>query len=45
MGEDELRKEGMGADEDIDQRMGQGQLSTPRGAISLHTYEHFYYDP
>lgn len=37
--------EGTGGDEDIDQRIGQGQLSAPRGPISLHTYERFYHDP
>lgn len=35
----------MGGDEDIDQSMGQGQPSAPKGPISLHTYERFYRDP
>ena len=38
-------KEDRGGDEDIDQSVGQGQPSAPKGPISLHTYERFYRDP
>lgn len=36
---------GTGGDEDIDQSVGQGQPSAPKGPISLHTYERCYRDP
>lgn len=38
-------KEDTRGDEDIDQSIGQGQPSAPKGPISRHTYEHFYRDP
>lgn len=36
---------GHGGDEDIDQSIGQGQPSAPKGPINLHTYERCYRDP
>lgn len=39
------RKRGHRGDEDIDQSMGQGHPTAPKGPISLHTYECFYRDP